>query len=78
MRDNDDDLTREETDELSALVIQGWAIRGVQLFIVGLGAYLAYFGGRGWPAFIIGCGLAVWLQTQLPIAPAWTDRFRKK
>lgn len=67
-------LTLEQQSELDSLVAQGHALRGVQIFIAGLGGYLAIFEGRGWPAFLIGLALAAWMQTQLPHAPPWAQQ----
>lgn len=72
------ELTPAQRREIDGLVMQGWAVRGVQIFIAGLGAYLAYFEGRGWPAFLIGLALAAWMQTQLPAAPKWAEELRDK
>lgn len=71
-------LTPEQRRIVDALNCQAWAVRGLQIFIVGLAVYLTVFDGRGWPAFIIGLLLAVWLQTQLPALPSWAEELRKK
>jgi len=69
-------LTEKQRREVAALNLQAWTVRGVQLAVVLLGAGLAVFDGRGWPAFVIGCALAVWMQTQLPALPAWAEKLR--
>lgn len=72
------EFTESERREIAALSMQGGVVRGLQIFIIGLGAYLAVFEGRGWPSFVIGCGLALWIQTKLPILPAWLERLRPR
>jgi len=69
-------LTPAQRREIAALLAQGYAIRGLQMFLVALGAGLAVFDGRGWPAFLIGLALAAWMQTQLPALPPWLEKQR--
>lgn len=69
-------LSTEQRRVVNALLVQAWSIRGLQIFIAGMGAYMAAFGGRGWPAFLIGLALAAWLQTQLPPLPDWAKKMR--
>lgn len=70
-------LNTEQKRVIHALMVQAWTIRTLQAFIVGLGAYMAAFDGRGWPAFLIGVALAAWFQTQLPALPEWAEKLRK-
>ena len=70
-------LNTEQKRLIRALMVQAWTIRTLQIFIAGLGAYMAAFGGRGWPALLIGIALAAWFQTQLPAMPEWAEKLRK-
>lgn len=80
MRLNSDggEPTAKQRRELGGLLWQAGAVRGLQFFIVALGAGLAIFDGRGWPAFIIGAAFAAWLQTHLPRLPPWAQRIKDK
>lgn len=80
MRLNSDggDPTAKQRRELGGLLWQAGAVRGLQVFMVALGAALAVFDGRGWPPFIIGAVFAAWLKTQLPRLPPWAQRIKDK
>lgn len=71
-------LTPEQKRVTQALLAQAWSIRVLQVFIVGLGAYAAFFGGRGWPAFLICVVLAIWFQTHLPVLPEWAEKMKNE
>ena len=78
MRLNSDggEPTAKQRREVNALLVQAGAVRGLQLFVALLGAALAVFDGRGWPAFIVGAGFAAWMQSQLPPLPPWAQRIK--
>jgi hypothetical protein len=71
-------FTPDQQKEIAAIHLHIAGVRGMQLFIIGLGAYLAHYGGRGWPSFIIGVCLAIWMQFQMPVLPEWLEKHRPK
>lgn len=71
-------LTPEQNRVTQALLAQAWSIRVLQVFIVGLGAYMSIFDGRGWPPFFIGVVLAIWFQTHLPVLPEWAEKMKNE
>lgn len=70
------ELTAKQQRTVHELNLQAFSVRGIQAFIMGLASYLAMFEGRGWPAFIIGGLLALWMESSLPALPPWLDRMR--
>ena len=70
-------MTPKQRKQVTALLAQAWAVRGVQLFIIGLGVYLAIWDKRGWPAVLVAAGCAAWLQTQLPPIPEWAKKLQQ-
>jgi hypothetical protein len=69
-------LTKRQRSTVYRLNSEAWAVRGVQMFVVGLGAYLAICKGRGWPALIIACLLALYFNAYLPALPLWLEERR--
>jgi len=71
------ELTPAQRAEVKALHTRLGAIRGVQIAVIAGGAALAIFDGRGWPAFVIGLGMAVYIECcALPVLPAWLEKLR--
>jgi hypothetical protein len=70
------ELTDKQKRTVGALILQAFAVRGVQVFVAGLSVYLAWAEKRGWPPIIIGGLLVAWIETQLPALPLWLDRMR--
>ena len=70
------EMTAKQKHTVGALILQAFAVRGVQLFVIGLALYLAIAERRGWPAVVIGGGLALWIESQLPALPLWLDKMR--
>lgn len=73
---NPPELTPAKRRTVAGLLLQAFVIHGVQLFVMGLGVYLAWAERRGWPPVVIAGGLALWMQTQLPTLPPWLERMR--
>ena len=70
-------MTNDQEKEVHKLLVQAWTVRALQVFISALGVYLAICEKRGWPAFLVGIGCALWFQTRLPVAPDWAEKLRK-
>lgn len=75
-KDAQTELTAAQRREVTVLRLNAFSMRGLQVFFVGLGAYLAAIDGRGWPSFVIGLGIAAWFQCLLPVLPRWLDKMR--
>ena len=69
-------LTPDQKHKIQSLVQEGQMIRGLQIGVIIFATIVAIFDGRGWPAFFIGIAAAVWMQTKLPIRPAWLEKYR--
>jgi len=72
------DFTPRQKREIDLLLAYARMVRGAQVGIAALGAYLATVENRGWPAFLIGIAIALWMQTQLPALPPWLEKQRPK
>ncbi|AEY69519.1 hypothetical protein AH2_0008 [Burkholderia phage vB_BceS_AH2] len=70
------EFTPKQRRTVHALHMQAFAVHGIQIFVVGLGVYLAIAEKRGWPAVIIAGVLALYLQAHLPALPAWLEKMR--
>lgn len=71
-------LSHKQRREVSTLKVNAYAMRGVQLFVIGLAVYLAIAENRGWPCIVIGLFLAAWFEAHLPTLPDWLAKLKEE